>query len=381
MGGLPIHHIRKIVIAPTAFKGSLDPVQAAEAMYYGLRQVAPDAEAVILPLADGGDGMLKCLARAGGCLVRSHIVHDPLGRLREASFGISPDGSTGYVETAQACGLALLRPEERNPFRTSTFGVGEMIIHLLQQGVRRLVIGLGGSATNDGGSGALAALGWRLLERDGAPIAPGAGGLLRLKRAIPSPCGQEGLEVILAVDVGNPLLGRRGATMVFAPQKGATADMLPRLERAMLRWAITVHRAVGRKISHRRGAGAAGGLAFGLLAHFPLARMVSGAQYVMEKTGFERALKGAQLVLTGEGRVDETTLHGKLLSQVLKACRRARVPVAVVCGEFIGDLSALRDGGVVACETLVSKDISLEQAMQEAHALVQAKTQKLLRQL
>ncbi len=368
----------KIVIAPTAFKGSLDPIQAAEAMERGVRRILPHAETVLVPLADGGDGMLKCLVRAGVCYPESRTVHDALGRLQEALYGISPDGETGFIEMAQICGLAQLLPEERDPRRTTTFGVGEMIVFLRQRGVRRLVIGLGGSATNDGGSGALSALGWRLLERDGAPIAAGNAGLRRLRTVIPASCPPGDLEVILAADVRNPLLGRRGATMVFAPQKGATPDMLPEMERAMRRWAIAVHRAIGRKLSQVSGAGAAGGIAFGLMAHFPQARLVSGAQFVMEATGFESALKGAALVLTGEGRLDETTLHGKLTERVLRASRRARVPVAIVCGEFAGDTGALKRFGVVACETLVSNEISPAQAMREAEQLAEEKIAKLL---
>ncbi len=370
--------IRKIVLAPTAFKGSLDPVQAAEAMEHGVRRVLPEAHTLFMPLADGGDGMLKCLARAGVCQMSTHVVHDALGRLHEAPFGLTPDGTTGFVEIAQVCGLVQLRPEERDPRRTTTFGVGEMIAHLLQRGVQRLVIGLGGSATNDGGSGALAALGWRLLERDGAPISAGNSGLLGLHRVVPSPCCLEGVEVLIAADVRNPLLGKRGATRVFAPQKGATVEMLPEMDRALWRWAISVHRATGRKLSRVPGAGAAGGLAFGLLAHFRHARLVSGAEYVMQAVGFEQALRTADLVITGEGRVDETTLHGKLLLRVLRVCRRHRVPVLVICGEFVGDPTLLNRWEVLGCEALVSATVARDDAMRFAEELVAQKTAKLL---
>ncbi len=373
--------IRKIVIAPTAFKGSLSPLEAAQAMERGVRRALPHVETDILPLADGGDGMLECLATAGVCRLHRHRVSDALGRMHNAPYGISADGSTGFIEMAQICGLAQLRPEERDPRRTTTLGVGEMISHLLHAGVGRLVIGLGGSATNDGGAGALVALGWQILDKGGNAVPPGNAGLKQVHRVVPASRESTDVEVILAADVRNPLLGKRGATAVFAPQKGATADQLPEMERAMRRWAMAVHRAIGRKISLVPGAGAAGGLGFGLLAHFPQARLVSGADFVMQAVGFEQALRDADLVLTGEGRVDETTLHGKLLLRVVRAARKWGVPVAVLCGEFVGDHSSLAIYGVAHCESLVSQTVSQEEAMRQAADLLEAKTAKLCRQI
>lgn len=332
----------------------------------------------MLPLADGGDGMLQCLAHAGVCTLRYHTVPDALGRPRTAPYGISADSETGFVEMAQICGLAQLRPEERDPRVTTTLGVGEMISHLLAQGVPRMVIGLGGSATNDGGAGALAALGWQLQDKHGQPIPPGNAGLLHLHRVIPSPSANDRVDVLLAADVRNPLLGKQGATAVFAPQKGATPQMLPELERAMRRWVVAVHRATGRKVSRIRGTGAAGGLAFGLLAHFPQAQLVSGAEFVMQAVGFHEALRGAELVLTGEGQVDATTLHGKLLMQVFQRAKRQGVPVAVICGSVQGEPAMLKQYGVLACETLVSERTSREAAMREATVLLEEKTAKLL---
>ncbi|MDW8103417.1 MAG: glycerate kinase [Armatimonadota bacterium] len=369
--------IRKVVVAPTAFKGSLSPVQAAQAMERGVRRASPEAEVVVLPLADGGDGMLECLAWAGVCQLSQHTVSDALGRPRPAPYGIGSDAQTGYIEMAQICGLAQLPAEERDPRITTTFGVGEMIRHLLAQGMRRLVIGLGGSATNDGGAGALNALGWQLLDRHGKPIPLGNAGLSRLRRVLPPPLVSDQTEVILAADVRNPLLGKHGATAVFAPQKGATPEMLPEMERALRRWAVAVHRATGRRLSRVPGAGAAGGLAFGLLAHFPQARLVSGAEFVMQAVGFPDALRDADLVLTGEGQVDATTLHGKLLMRVLQAARRHRVPVAIVCGDLQADLPLLQARGVVACQTLVGSETSREEAMHSAAFWLEVNTAKL----
>lgn len=350
-------------------------------MERGVRRALSDVETVVLPLADGGDGTLKCLAQAGVCALRWHTVRDALGRMHEAPYGISPDGETGFIEMAQICGLAHLRPEERDPRRTTTLGVGEMIEHLLQQGIRNLVIGLGGSATNDGGSGALVALGWQLLDRQGNAIAPSNAGLSLVHRVIPAPCERTDVEVTLATDVRNPLLGRQGATMVFAPQKGATAEMLPELERAMRRWAIAVHRVIGKKISRIPGTGAAGGLAFGLLAHFTWAQISSGADFVMRAMGFEDALREADLVLTGEGRVDETTLHGKLVSRILRIASKHRVPVAIICGDLVGEHSTLTQYGVLTCQTLVSEAVSLEEAMRETACLLEEKSAKLLQRM
>ena len=343
-----------------------------------MRRVVPDAETVLLPLADGGDGMLQCLAYAGVCALHHHTVSDALGRLHTALYGISADGSTGYIEMAQICGLAQLQEGERNPLVTTTFGVGEMMAHLLGLGVRHLVIGLGGSATNDGGAGALAALGWQLLDRAGQAVPAGNVGLARLHRIVPAPTTYSDVAVTLAADVRNPLLGKRGATAVFAPQKGARPEQLPELERNLRRWAIAVHRAVGKRLSRIPGAGAAGGLAFGLLAHFPQAQIVPGAELVMQQVGFYNALRYADLVLTGEGRLDASTLHGKLVFRVLRAAWRAQVPAAIVCGEFAGDPALLRRYGTIACEALVSEGITREEAMQRAEHLVEEKTAKLL---
>ncbi len=380
MGAVPMRPVRKVVIAPTAFKGSLTPVEAAQAMEQGVRRALPDAEVVVLPLADGGDGMLECLTYAGVCTLHRHTVSDALGRARTAPYGMGANGKTGFIEMAQICGLAQLRPEERDPRITTTFGVGEMIAHLLARGVHRLVIGLGGSATNDGGAGALAALGWQLLDRDGKPVPLGNAGLLRLHRVFPPPSTDERIEVVLAADVRNPLLGKRGATAVFAPQKGATTEMLAELERALRRWAVAVHRAIGREVSRIPGTGAAGGLAFGLLAHFPGAQIVSGAEFVMQAVGFHDALRGADLVLTGEGQMDATTLHGKLLMRVLQAAKKWGVPVALICGDILGEPAMLESYGVMGCQTLVSESISREEAIRRASALLEEKTVKLLGQ-
>lgn len=378
MGAVPMRLVRKVVIAPTAFKGSLTPVEAARAMERGVRRALPDAEVVVLPLADGGDGMLECLAYAKVCTLHRHIVSDALGRPRTAPYGMGADGKTGFIEMAQVCGLAQLHPEERDPRVTTTSGVGEMIAHLLAQGVHRLVIGLGGSATNDGGAGALAALGWQLLDRNGKPVPLGNAGLLRLHRVFPPPSTEERIQVVLAADVRNPLLGKRGATAVFAPQKGATAEMLAELERALRRWAVAVHRVIGRKISRTPGTGAAGGLAFGLLAHFPRAQIVSGAEFVMQSVGFYDVLRDADLVFTGEGQVDATTLHGKLLMRVLQAAKKQGVPVAVICGDVRGEPSMLERYGVIGCQTLVSEGVSRDEAMSRADVLTEEKTVKLL---
>ncbi len=380
MGAVSMRALRRVVVAPTAFKGSLSPLEAAEAMARGVRRALPQAEVIVLPLADGGDGTLECLAQAGVCQLGLHPVPDALGRPRQAPYGISADGTTGYIEMAKVCGLALLRPEERDPRVTTTLGVGEMIRYLLAQGVRRLVVGLGGSATNDGGAGALRALGWQLLDRHGEPIPLGSAGLLRLHRVVPPSSPERAVEVVLAADVRNPLLGKRGATAVFAPQKGATPEMLPDLERALRRWAVAIHRAIGRKLSRVPGTGAAGGLAFGLVAHFPQAQLTSGAELVMRTTGFYDALHEADLVLTGEGKLDATTLHGKLLMRVLQAAKRQRVPVAILCGEARLDLQRLRRYGVVACEALVGDERSREEAIRLASPLLETLATKLLSQ-
>lgn len=311
----------RVLAAPQEFKGSASAAEVAWAIAAGIRRAAPGAEVDECPLSDGGPGFLEVLhAARDGRLLRA-AVHDPLGRPKEAEFLILDDG-TAVIEAARANGLALLRPEERDPLRADTFGVGELIARALEERPRRLVIGVGGSATNDGGAGMARALGARLWDGAGRPLPPGAAALAEVARIDwEPPASLSGIETLVAADVRNPLLGPEGATAVYGPQKGAGPAEIDLLEGALTRWAAAVRRSLGFDMATVRGGGAAGGLAAGLAA-FLGARIVSGFGLVAEAVGLEERMARADVVVTGEGRFDGQSLDGKVTGQVLLQARR-----------------------------------------------------------
>ncbi len=308
----------RLVIAPDCFTGTLSAVGAAEAMADGWRRTRPADDLVLLPMSDGGPGFLDVLP---GDLV-SVLVEDPLARPNLASFRL--DGSTAYVESAHACGLHLLDPEERDPGVTTTYGVGQLVRAAVDAGAQRVVVGLGGSGTNDGGAGFLAALGVRREGADGERLAPGCLPLARASRLVGQPLE---VELVAATDVDNPLLGPEGATRVFAEQKGA--QDLDALEAALSHWAdlLEQHLAPARDLP---GAGAAGGLGFAILSAG--GSRISGVSVVAERIGLAAACAGADLVLTGEGSFDWQSLRGKVVSGVAAAATAEAVPCVVVAG-------------------------------------------------
>ncbi|HEY8393225.1 MAG TPA: glycerate kinase [Thermaerobacter sp.] len=323
----------RVVIAPDSFKGSLTAEQAAAAMAAGAREGWPGVETVELPLADGGEGTAAALVRATGGRWQRCRVSDPLGRPVEAAWGLLGDGKTAVIEMAAASGLTLVEPSRRDPLAASTYGTGELIRAALDRGCRRLLVAIGGSATTDGGTGMLAALGARFLDGAGRPLPPGGGPLSRLARI-----DLEGLDprlrqvsIEVACDVDNPLTGPRGAAAVYAPQKGATPAMVVQLEAGLRRLADVTASLLGRDLREEPGAGAAGGLGFALLA-FLGAHLRPGAELVMDAVGFDGHLAGTSLVLTGEGRTDRQTLAGKLVARVARRARARGVPVVVISG-------------------------------------------------
>lgn len=348
----------KIVMAPNAFKGTFTAGQAAEAMATGARLACPQGEIVCLPVSDGGDGLVEVMAHALKGEVRSLDVRGPLGAPVSARFCWIEDRSEAVVEMAQASGLALLRPEEMDPTRTSTFGTGQLIRHALDLGARRMLIGIGGSATCDGGMGMASALGIRFLDAGGELLEPGGGSLQAVARIEAFPFS---LEIDVACDVANRLLGEEGAARIYSPQKGATPDQVELLEKGMRNLADRIERDLGIEVTELEGGGAAGGLGAGLFA-FLGARLRPGADVVLESVGFSSALEGADLVLTGEGRVDEQTLEGKAPFRVAQRCREQGVPCYAVAG------SVEAACGFDRVYALSPEGITLEQAAQRAVA-------------
>lgn len=324
------HPPMQVLLCPDKFRGTATAVQAAAAIASGWRRARPGDTFVVLPMADGGEGTLEALAV--GAEMRTTKVRGPLGDPVDAPWGLREDGAA-VIEMATAAGLALLLPQRRDPRRTSTRGVGELLTAALEAGAVKVLVCLGGSATNDGGVGMATALGVRFLDAAGAPIAEGGAALLDLARIDLSSLNPRlaSVEVVGLCDVDNPLAGPSGASATYGPQKGASPDEVWELDRALAHLAAVVHRDLGTDRSKEPGAGAAGGLGFGLLS-FAGARLRPGVQAVAETLGLHEAIGSSDLVVTGEGAFDETSLRGKVVGGVLEAADLARVPAAVVCG-------------------------------------------------
>jgi glycerate kinase len=333
--------------------------------------VLPDAQLDEVPLADGGEGTVQALVRATHGSIRTSLVHDPLLREIHAEWGILGDGKTAVVEMAAASGLPLLREAERDPRITSTRGTGELILEAAASGAHRIVIGIGGSATNDGGAGMARAFGYRFIDRAGRDLPEGGAALRQLHHLE----GQTDPRLIrpsieVACDVRNPLLGPEGASAIYGPQKGATPAMIVELDAALATYADVIEAFVGRNVRDVPGAGAAGGLGAGLLA-FLDARLRSGAELVLDATKFASRIVGADLVITGEGRADAQSAYGKLTQAVTLAARAAGVRAAMVVGGTEAGYEALLDQGVGAIEVSTPRGMSLADAMRNAEPLIE----------
>lgn len=320
-----------ILIAPNAFKGSLTAAEAASAMARGVRRARPGAKVVLMPIADGGDGLIDVLRDAEGGALVAVSVHGPLGEKRRASYLWLSKSRTAVVEMARASGLALVPPSKRRPLASTSRGTGELIKDAVRRGAKTIVVGMGGAACNDGGAGMARALGARLLDAEGNELPDGAEPLLRLARVEDAAVRAllSGVKVVALSDVTNPLLGPRGSAMTYGPQKGATPSQVKVLDRALERYAAVIARDLGIKVGSVPGAGAAGGLGAGLRA-FAHAELVAGAEWVLARVGAVPALKKASFVLTGEGRVDRTTFQGKAPAVL---ARMTSKPVVAVSGQ------------------------------------------------
>ena len=332
----------KLLLAPDKFKGTLTAEQAAEIERRAIASVLPDADIRCLPLADGGEGTVATLTRAWNGSFRTVPVRDPLGRTIPAVYGIA--GKTAILEMSAASGMSLLKREELNPMRTSTYGTGELILSALQNGAERILLGIGGSATVDGGAGMAEALGYRFYDSEGNPLSGLCGGMLHRIARIEADAVDRNLfscQILTASDVTNPLLGKQGAAAVFAPQKGASPEMIPQLEQNLKTLSTVLIRQGMIEDADHPGDGAAGGLGFGLRA-FCKASTESGAKLAMKLTGFESLLSGMDYVITGEGCTDSQTEDGKLCSEIAELCRKHHVKCILLSGAVKGDPARLR---------------------------------------
>jgi len=361
----------KVLLAPDKFKGSLTARQVCDAMTEGIRLVEPDAEIVALPMADGGEGTAQLLTEAVGGHWHLVTVADPLGRPVEAGFGLSADGQTAFIEMAQASGLRLLSNNEYNPLLTSTLGTGQLIKAAIERGANRIMLGIGGSATNDGGAGMAAALGWQFLDDRGYPIQPCGGSLWAIHRIIP-PSEPLPVAVEVACDVTNPLYGFNGAAHVYGPQKGASLADIELLDDGLRHLAQVIQNEFNLDLGHVPGAGAAGGLGAGAL-FFLKAKLKEGVQLVMEQIGWAAHLAGTDLVLTGEGKIDEQTLQGKLISGIARQSHQAGVPVIALCGTLALPPHQWQHLGLTAAFSCLHRPQSLTEALADApESLAQA---------
>lgn len=362
----------KIVLAPDSFKGCLTAVEVCDALEKGIRRRFPEADVVKVPMADGGEGTVQSLVDVSGGKVIEKTVHDPLGRRVKSFFGMMGDGRTAVIEMAAASGLPLLRQGERNPRITSTIGTGELILEAIGMGARRVIMGIGGSATNDGGRGMAEALGARFLDSDGKLLAEPGGAALHDLSAIDL-SGLDGrlpgVEFIVACDVDNPLTGPRGASAVYGPQKGATPADVHYLDAALQNYAMVVKKQLGKDVSEVPGAGAAGGLGAGLMT-FCNATLRRGVEIVVEATGLTEKCKGADLVISGEGRTDFQTKFGKTPMGVAKAAKVHKIPVILISGSVADGARDLYELGVEALFAIPNGPMTLESSLKDAEALL-----------
>lgn len=372
----------KVVIAPDSFKGSLSARDLCAAMHRGIKRVVPDAEVMEMPLADGGEGTMENMVYATQGTVVALQVRGPLGQPVTASYGVLGDRRTCIIEMAQASGLLLVPEQDRNPLLTSTYGTGELIRHALDQGLREFVIGLGGSATNDAGTGMLRALGMELFDQAGHPLPEGGGALLQCAQIDASQLDARIREsrFVIASDVTNPLCGPHGASYIFGPQKGATPEMVTQLDAALDHFGGLVLKETGREIRHLPGAGAAGGMGAALLA-FLDSQMRSGIDVVMETLQLSEALQNADLVITGEGRLDAQTLSGKVIAGVCRIAQSENIPVIGLCGATELSGTQLEQLGMRAAFSIVPGPCSVEEAMRMTAQWAEERTEQIIRLL
>lgn len=360
----------KIVVAPDSFKGSLSALQAAEAIELGIGKVFPDANIKKIPMADGGEGTAQSLVDATGGQLLVERVADPLGNEIEAEYGILGDRTTAVIEMAAASGLTLVPIDRRDPFVTTTYGTGQLIKAALNRGCRKLIIGIGGSATNDGGAGMAEALGAKLLTSNGKSISPGGWGLGALDTINLSDLDSRlgATATVVACDVDNPLTGTNGAAHVYGPQKGATPDMIETLDANLARFASIVKRDMGKSVGDIPGSGAAGGLGAGLIA-FLNAELKSGVEIIIDAVQLEKQLEGASFVVTGEGEINFQTVFGKTPVGVAKLAKKLGIPVIAIAGSIADGADEVHKAGIDAIIDIVPTPMPLEKAVRNAFDL------------
>ncbi|MDX8001092.1 glycerate kinase [Xenorhabdus sp. Reich] len=354
----------KIVIAPDSFKESLSALQVSQAIEQGFQEIFPQADYIKLPMADGGEGTVDSLVAATGGKRVSCTVTDPLGQPVEAFFGLLGDGKTAVIEMSAASGLHLVPIEQRNPLITTSYGTGELILAALEHGAQKMILGIGGSATNDGGAGMMQALGAELSDGDGRILPFGGTALTRLESinltTLDPRLSQ--IDLTVACDVNNPLCGEFGASAVFGPQKGATAEMVKVLDSALHHYGMKIEALTGKNVINEAGAGAAGGMGASLLGCLG-AKLQPGIEIVIDVLKLEEIVQGADLVITGEGRIDSQTIHGKTPIGVARVAKKFGIPTIALVGGMSRDYHVVHPHGLDAVFSIVPGACSLSDAL------------------
>lgn len=372
----------KIIIAPQAFKGSISALDAAHAMEAGVKAAVPDAETVLVPIADGGDGTLETLVEVSSGRVETTKVTGPLGKKVDAEWGAMGDGNTAVIEMARTSGLVLLKPKQLDARKATTYGLGEAITGAMDAGYRRFIVGIGGSATNDGGAGMAQALGIRLLDASGDDLERGGAALAKLDRIDASGLDPRAREATfeVACDVSNPLCGPEGASAVYGPQKGASPEDIEELDTALRHFAHVVRRDLDVEVNHMPGGGAAGGLGAGMVA-FLRGSLRPGVDIVLEAVGFREKLEGADLVLTGEGQMDFQTVFSKAPIGVARLADDRGVPVVGISGSLGNDFHKVHEHGIDAVFAITTGPMTLAEASADAARLITTTTEEVMRAL
>lgn len=369
-----------IVIAPDSFKGSLSAIEAANAMEKGILKAAGNAEIYKIPMADGGEGTVEALITAVGGCIREEEVTGPLGEKVPAFYGILSDGKTGVIEMAAASGLTLVPPGKRNPMLATSYGTGELIRKAIAGGCTRLVVGIGGSATNDGGMGMAQALGVTFFDLKGNELGFGGQALEYIARIDASGIfeGIRHTEIIVACDVVNPLCGKTGASQVFGAQKGATPGMIEKLDQGLLNYAQRIEESLGKSILDIPGAGAAGGMGGGIIA-FLDGILKPGIDIITQTTGLSDRIKAAELIFTGEGRTDFQTAFGKVPVGISRIAEKYGKPVICLSGGLGEDIETLYEQGITALFSIANRPMELEEAIKNAETLLCQAAENIMR--
>ncbi|WP_428910062.1 glycerate kinase [Niallia sp. Krafla_26] len=370
----------KIIIAPDSFKGSLTSLEVSLAIEKGIKKAFPQAETILVPVADGGEGTMDSLVAATNGHNVEVTVRGPLLNPVQASYGVLGDQETCVIEMASASGLTLIEPEQRNPLLATTYGTGELIKKALDNGCKKFILAIGGSATNDGGIGMLQALGMRLLDATGNEVGNGAAELERIVEIDEQNFDPriKDCQFFIASDVQNPLIGPKGASYVFGPQKGADESMVAFLDSSLSKWADLVERKTGVRLHDQAGAGAAGGLGGAFQAFFP-SSTTRGIDIVVEYTGLEEKMNGAACVFTGEGQIDFQTASGKTPMGVAQVAKKQGIPVFVLSGSIGKGIHELYQYGITSIHSIVNTPMDLQEAINRASKLVETTAEQVIR--